>query len=264
MVSEQGICSHRQSPGANASDYGSLTRSRRQRSASCVSAGRPASRCEPWPGPSTSPRPGSIATSTATMPCWSLLASDALGDLADQIEAAQAGVAQDTHATRWFVGCVAMRHWSLEHPAEYGLIFDTETTRGRPRIAAQSGNRAFLAFRSACAGALEDREIDPDRPCSESCTARPADDLPAAADLLAATGMACLVGHLSIEIGGRIGSPLTTEERYPIFVRAVMRLLGFTLRPVKRRPSRGGREVVTSDTSGAYSGPLHVCLDTHQ
>ena len=35
------------------------------------------------------------------------------------------------------------------------------------------------------------------------------------------------VGHLSIEMGGRIGSPLTTEECYPIFVRAVMRLLGF-------------------------------------
>ena len=158
----------------------------------------------------------------------SLLASDALGDLADRIETAQSGVAQDTHATRWFVGSVAMRRWSLEHPAEYGLIFDTEATRGRPRIAPQSGNRAFLAFRSVCVDALADREIDPDRTFLAELGAKAADDPAAAADLLAATGLACLVGHLSIEVGGRIGSPLTTEERYPIFVRAVMRLLGFT------------------------------------
>lgn len=157
-----------------------------------------------------------------------LLASDALGDLADRIEAAQARVGQDTHAVRWFVACVAMRQWSLEHPVEYGLIFDTHSTKGSPRIAALSGNRAYLAFRSACAGALEDREIDPDLTLLGELRSTAADDLPAAADLLAATGMACLVGHLSIEIGGRIGSPLTTEERYPIFVRAVMRLLGFT------------------------------------
>ncbi|EAP98018.1 putative TetR-family transcriptional regulator [Janibacter sp. HTCC2649] len=157
-----------------------------------------------------------------------LLASDALGDLADRIESAQAGVAQDTHATRWFVGCLAMRQWSLEHPAEYGLIFDTEATRGRPRIVAQSGNRAFLAFRSVCADALADREIEPDRTLLGELGTRVGDDPVSAADLLAATGIACLVGHLSIEIGGRIGSPLTTQERYPIFVRAVMRLLGFT------------------------------------
>lgn len=157
-----------------------------------------------------------------------LLASDALGDLADRIEAAQAGVAQDSHAARWFLGCVAMRHWSLEHPAEYGLIFDAEPTRGRSRIVAQSGNRAFLAFRSICADALADGAIEPDRTLLEELHSTAGRDHVGAADLLAATGLACLVGHLSIEIGGRIGSPLTTEERYPIFVRAVMRLLGFT------------------------------------
>jgi len=161
-----------------------------------------------------------------------LLADDALGDLADRIEAAQAGVAEGgveegRYAAQWFVGCVALRQWSLEHRAEYGLIFDTQLTQGAPRIAAGSGNRVFLAFRRTCAGALEDHEIDPDQTLLGELHSTTSDGLAAAADLLAATGMACLVGHLSIEIGGRIGSPLTTEECYPIFVRAVMRLLGF-------------------------------------
>lgn len=161
-----------------------------------------------------------------------LLADDALGDLADRIEAAQAGVAEGgieegTHAARWFVGCIAMREWSLEHRAEYGLIFDTPQTSSAPRVAARSDNRVFLAFRRACAGALEDHEIDPDRTLLGDLRSTASDDLPAAADLLAATGLACLVGHLSIEIGGRVGSPLTTEEGFPIFVRAVMRFLGF-------------------------------------
>jgi AcrR family transcriptional regulator len=171
-----------------------------------------------------------------------LLASDALGDLADRIEAAQASVAQDAYAARWFLACVAMREWSLEHPAEYGLIFDAEPNRGRNRMVAQGGNRAFLAFRDICADALAQGAIEPDRTLLDELQVTAALDPVGAADLLAATGLACLVGHLSIEIGG-IGSPLTTAERYPIFVRAVMRLLGFAtegLSEVAGPPGGGG------------------------
>lgn len=157
-----------------------------------------------------------------------LLASDALGDLADRIEAAQDMVCDPTHAARWFAGCVAMRLWSLEHPAEYGLIFDTRPTRGQPRTAAQSGNRAIGALSGVLAGALADGEIDSDRTLLGELRATAEQDLPEAADLLTATGVACLVGHLTIEVGGRIASPLSSEERYAVFVRAVMRLLGFT------------------------------------
>ncbi|WP_353951790.1 TetR/AcrR family transcriptional regulator [Knoellia sp. S7-12] len=156
-----------------------------------------------------------------------LLAMDSLSDLADRIVAAQALADDGTHATRWFVGCLAMRFWSLEHPAEYGLIFDTQPAREQPRVAVGNDNPAFAAFSRVCAGALADREIDPDRTMLGSL-GRSGEDNPAeVADLLAATGLACLIGRLSIEISGRIATPLTAEDRYPVFVQAVMRMLGF-------------------------------------
>lgn len=161
-----------------------------------------------------------------------LLAMDSLADLADRIVAAQAASDDGTHATRWMASCLAMRYWSLEHPAEYGLIFDTQPARGQPRVAVGSDNPAFAAFSQVCAGALADREIDPEGTLLDSMSSAALDNPEVAADLLAATGLACLIGRLSVEIGGRMATPLTGEDRYPVFVGGVMRMLGFTNVPV--------------------------------
>lgn len=160
-----------------------------------------------------------------------LLAQDSLGDLAGRIESAQAAADDGTHATRWFVGCLAMRYWSLEHPAEYGLIFDTQPVREQPRVAVGNDNPAFAAFSRVCAGALADHEIDLEHSMVESAGGSTSADQAAVAELLAATGLACLIGRLSVEISGRIATPLTAEDRYPSFVRSIMRMLGFTQGP---------------------------------
>lgn len=179
----------------------------------------------------------------------SLLAKDSLGELGDLIVAAQDAVARRGHAARWYQGALAMREWSIAHPAQYGLVFDTEPARAHALVGGVRENPAFAAFSQVCADALADHAIDPDLTAMLSDAS---DDLDvvhsragiddtsranAAADVLAATGLACLLGHLSIEIGGRLDSDISNEERFQLFARGVMRLLGFTREATLRQPS---------------------------
>ena len=48
---------------------------------------------------------------------------DAYNALADQVEAADQGIDRDDHQGRFHAMAIALRHWAIEHPHEYALIF---------------------------------------------------------------------------------------------------------------------------------------------
>jgi AcrR family transcriptional regulator len=49
----------------------------------------------------------------------------AYDDLGDAVERAEAAVPRDGHARRWQAICAAARHWGLDHPHEFALIYGT-------------------------------------------------------------------------------------------------------------------------------------------
>lgn len=53
------------------------------------------------------------------------LCADAYDAVADAMAAARDGLPPDDHAGRWRAICDAYRRWSLDHPADFALIFGT-------------------------------------------------------------------------------------------------------------------------------------------
>ncbi|PRY58790.1 TetR family transcriptional regulator [Knoellia remsis] len=169
-----------------------------------------------------------------------LLAADAFDDVAELMSTTRIKAAGESLATQWYRCCLALRTWSIEHPDEYGLIFNADPHAPQTENVVDASHRALDALTHLCAAGLADGEIDPRR--SEAMEAVTGTDAEFDAQILAASALATLVGHISLEISGRwnyLGG--SSEDRFEKVVVAVMFLVGFT-----RQPERSaGLRVVT-------------------
>jgi AcrR family transcriptional regulator len=175
----------------------------------------------------------------------SALCVDAYESLADAITAAEAAQASDDHAGRWLSVCHAYRRWSLDHPAEFALIFGTPVPgyQAPEQLTAPAAGRSLGLLVTIYADAVRAGAADPDRsPTPPEVEAGPLlrallgnllDDTAAAAHStrLAAVVLSAytsLLGYLIVEIFGSLTSLVTgTDQLYNAHVRTVTLGAGF-------------------------------------
>ena len=176
------------------------------------------------------------------------LCADAYGSLADALAAARDTEPPGDHARRWIAICHAYRRWSLDHPADFALIFGTALPgyQAPPADEATAAGRALGVAADAYAAAVRVGAADPARaqvPASlkagDLWTALTAGNAPAGDPTLAAivlTAWASLLGYLVTEIFGSLTALISdTDTLYQAHVRAVM--LGMGFQPALTEPS---------------------------
>ncbi|MEU9166429.1 TetR/AcrR family transcriptional regulator [Streptomyces sp. NPDC048420] len=155
---------------------------------------------------------------------------DAYDSMGERAERAHVAVAEAGPLERWVAVCEAVRHWALEHPHEYALIYGSPVpgyTAPQTTVppAARVGLLLIGIVRAAhqSPGLAELPRVPEDlRAESTRMTADLAPDLPSevAAPLVAA--WAQLFGLIGFELFGQFNR--VVEEREPFFRHAVRQL----------------------------------------
>ncbi len=168
------------------------------------------------------------------------LCAEAYGSLADALAAARDAQPPGDHARRWIAICHAYRRWSLDHPADFALIFGTALPgyQAPPAAEATAAGRALGVAADAYAAAVRAGAADPARAqvpaglkTGDLWTALTADNVPADDPTLAGivlTAWASLLGYLVTEIFGSLTALISdTGMLYHAHVRTVTLGMGF-------------------------------------
>jgi len=178
------------------------------------------------------------------------LCVEAYGSLADSLAAARDAQLPGDHARQWLAVCHAYRHWSLEHPADFALIFGTPLPgyHAPPEATAAAAGRAIGVAAGVYAAAVAAGAADPGR-AQVPASLKPgalwgalADHGAPAEPALAAivlSAWASLLGYLVTEIFGSLTALISdTGTLYQAHVRTVA--LGMGFQPVLAGPSVPG------------------------
>ena len=170
----------------------------------------------------------------------SALCADAYDSVADAMAAARDAVPAGEHARRWRALADAYRRWSLDHPADFALIFGTPVPGYRaPGQATGPAASRFTAiplqaFAAAVAAGAADparTQIPPDLPAGPLL-----DDLLGRAPLtgaahlavIAISAWASILGYLITEIFGSLPQLITDPGRlWDAHLRTVMAGMGY-------------------------------------
>ncbi len=168
------------------------------------------------------------------------LCVEAYDSLADAVITARDAQPPGQHARRWTALCHAWRRWSLEHPADFALIFGTPLPgyQAPPEATAAAAGRSIAAAATVYAAAVNAGAADPAR------AHIPADletgalwrtlagdigvaDQPQIAGIVI-SAWAALLGFLVAEIFGSLTQLITgTDLLYQAHVRTVMLGMGY-------------------------------------
>ncbi|HEX9355960.1 MAG TPA: TetR/AcrR family transcriptional regulator [Streptosporangiaceae bacterium] len=181
----------------------------------------------------------------------SALCADAYDSVADAVAAARDAVPGGEHARRWRAVCDAYRRWSLDHPADFALIFGTPVPGYRaPGLPTGPAASRFLAvpldvFAAAVAVGAADparTQIPPDLPAGvllQDLLGR--GRLSGASHLaaIAITAWASVLGFLTAEIFGSLHQLVTDPVRlWDAHLRTVMLGMGFVPALISGQPDQ--------------------------
>src|SRR6266571_1449644 len=167
------------------------------------------------------------------------LCVEAYDSLAGTVIAARDAQPPGDHARRWTALCHAWRGWSLEHPADFALIFGTPLPGYQaPPAATAAAGRSIAAAAAVYAAAVRAGAADPARaqiPAgleTEALWGTLAGDSGMAGQPQIAgiviSAWAALLGYLVAEIFGSLTQLITsTDLLYQAHVRTVMRGMGY-------------------------------------
>jgi AcrR family transcriptional regulator len=179
------------------------------------------------------------------------LCAEAYDSLAAALTAGRDAQPPGDHARRWLAVCHAYRRWSLDHPADFALIFGTPLPgyHAPPGVTAAAAGRAIGVAADVYAAAVQAGAADPGRtqvPAGLQTGALWAalaghgapDREPALAGIVL-TAWASLLGYLVTEIFGSL-TALTSDPDalYQAHVRTVT--LGMGFRPALTESSARG------------------------
>jgi AcrR family transcriptional regulator len=181
----------------------------------------------------------------------SALCADAYDSVADAMAAARDAVPAEQHARRWQALCDAYRRWSLDHPADFALIFGTPVPgyRAPGPVTGPAASRFTAIPLETFAAAVASGAADPARsavpadlhtgPLWEAIMAGQAHgDQPRLAGIIL-TAWASVMGYLSAEIFGSLTELVgDTDSLYRGHVRAVMAAMGYD--PALAEAAAGG------------------------
>ena len=181
------------------------------------------------------------------------LCIEAYDSLAAALAAARDAQPPGDHAGRWLAVCQAYRRWSLDHPADFALIFGTPLPgyHAPQEVTAAAAGRSAGIAADVFAAAVRAGAADPGRaqiPASLNTgalwAALAGENTLAREPALAAiflTAWASLLGYLVAEIFGSLTQLISdTDTLYQAHVRTVMLGMGFRPSPHRAsRPSRG-------------------------
>jgi AcrR family transcriptional regulator len=170
----------------------------------------------------------------------SALCVDAYDSLADALTAARDTRPADDHAGRWWAICQAYRRWSLDHPADFALIFGTPVPgyQAPAQVTGPAAGRSTAVPLTVYAAAVQAGAADPDRtqipatlhtgPLLPDLLADVAADYPPRLAGIALTAYTSLLGHLVAEIFGSLTQLIPDTDRlYQAHARTVMLGMGF-------------------------------------
>jgi len=170
----------------------------------------------------------------------SALCADAYAAAADALTEARDTQPADDPARQWWAICHAQRHWALDNPADFALIFGTPIPgyQAPPEVTGPPAGRYAAVPATIYAAAVEAGAADPDR-TQVPATTRRGDGL---ADLLGAAAahypprhvgillnaLASLRGYLMGEIFGSLTQLIADPDQlYAAHVRTLMTGMGF-------------------------------------
>jgi len=150
---------------------------------------------------------------------------DAYDDLGEATERAEAAVRRSDLRGRWHATCHAIRDWSREHPAEYGLLYGTPVPGySAPEDTIVPASRTVVVMTAILRDAVERGSVAPlpherlpatTRADLEGIVAVPGfEGVPPA---LLARGMhawACLFGLVSFELFGRLINAIYDDDAW--------------------------------------------------
>jgi AcrR family transcriptional regulator len=191
----------------------------------------------------------------------SALCADAYDSLADAVTAARDARPVDDHAGRWWAICHAYRRWSLDHPADFALIFGTPVPgyQAPEDVTGPAAGRSIAVPLDVYAEAVRAGAADPDH-TQVPHTVEAGDFLrkllgeaapayPPRLIVIALNAYASLLGYLVAEIFGSLPRLVDdTDQPYGAHVRTVMLGMGFDTARVdavesgRRRLTAGGGE----------------------
>lgn len=168
------------------------------------------------------------------------LCADAYDAVADAVAAAADGVREDDHAGRWLAICDGYRAWSLEHPADFALIFGTPVPghRAAAEATAPGAARLLAVALEAYTAAVEAGAADPGRtklppdlkagPLLEDLLGRSAHGRASRLAAIVLSAWASVLGYLSAEIFGSLHQLTADPGRlYQAHIRTVMAGVGY-------------------------------------
>ncbi len=179
------------------------------------------------------------------------LCAEAYDSLAGALAASCDAQPPGDHARRWLAICHAYRQWSLDHPADFALIFGTPLPgyHASAEVTAAAAGRAIGVAADAYTAAVRAGAADPSRAqvpaglktgtlwaalAGHSAPARE----PALAGIVL-TAWASLLGYLVTEIFGSLTALISdTDALYQAHVRTVT--LGMGFQPADIAPSAPG------------------------
>jgi AcrR family transcriptional regulator len=176
------------------------------------------------------------------------LCVEAYDSLAAALAAARDAQAPGNHARRWLAVCHAYRRWSLDHTADFALVFGTPLPgyHAPAEVTAAAAGRAMRVAADVYAAAVQAGAADPGRAqvpiglkTGDLWAALAGDSAPAGEPALAGivlTAWASLLGYLVTEIFGSLTALISdTDALYQAHVRAVT--LGMGFQPALTEPS---------------------------
>ncbi len=170
----------------------------------------------------------------------SALCVDAYNSVADALTAARNAQPPDDHARQWWAICHAYRRWSLEHPADFALLFGTPVPgyQAPAHVTGPAAGRLTAVPLQVFAAAVQAGAADPDRtqvpPTLELgqllrvLLDEAAPGYPPRLAGIALTAWASVLGYLVVEIFGSLPRLVgDTEQLYRAHLRTVMLGMGF-------------------------------------
>ncbi len=155
----------------------------------------------------------------------SALCVDAYNSVADALTAARNAQPPDDHARRWWAICHAYRRWSLEHPADFALLF------GTPVPVTAVPLQVFAAAVQAGAADPDRTQVPPTLELGQLLRVlldEAAPGYPPRLAGIALTAWASVLGYLVVEIFGSLPRLVgDTEQLYRAHLRTVMLGMGF-------------------------------------
>ncbi len=144
------------------------------------------------------------------------LCVDAYNACADALTAARDAQPPDDHAGRWWAICQAYRRWSLEHPADFALIFGTPVPgyQASTDVTGTAAGRLIAVPLQVFAAAVQSRAANPDRtqvprtlqlgPLLRDLLESASADYPPRLAGIALSAWASVLGYLVAEIFGSL------------------------------------------------------------